>query len=236
MFSKELAQIYEAFYRAHGKDWDAEVAEITALVRARLPGARSLLDVACGTGLHLAAFGGEFDRVAGVEYSPDMLAVARQRLSGVPLYQVDMCHFALDEKFDVVCCLFGSIGYVNSPADLLPALNAMASHLTPGGILVVQPWIFAEAFVDGTVSGQLVRADSQVIARTCLYRRAGSVALGDMAYLVADPDGVRHFKEEHRLMLWSCDEYRAAFREAGCDSEYLPEALSGAGLLIGIRQ
>ena len=47
--------LYDAIYQGIGKDYAAESAEITALIRARRPDAVTLLDVACGTGGHLRA-------------------------------------------------------------------------------------------------------------------------------------------------------------------------------------
>jgi demethylmenaquinone methyltransferase/2-methoxy-6-polyprenyl-1,4-benzoquinol methylase len=80
-------QLAIARYRAHAPGYDASAARTMALRRrtvARLalhPG-QTVLDVACGTGLSfplLQAGVGEAGRVVGVELSPDMLALARER-------------------------------------------------------------------------------------------------------------------------------------------------------------
>ena len=41
----------------------------------------------------------------------------------------DMRTFNLGRQFDVVTCLFRSIGYMQTPIDLLHALVNMAGHL-----------------------------------------------------------------------------------------------------------
>ena len=51
MFSRS-AHLYDAIYSF--KDYAGEAETLRALVEERAPGARSLLDVACGTGKHLA--------------------------------------------------------------------------------------------------------------------------------------------------------------------------------------
>jgi demethylmenaquinone methyltransferase/2-methoxy-6-polyprenyl-1,4-benzoquinol methylase len=80
-------QLAIARYRAHAPGYDASAARTMALRRrtvARLalqPG-QTVLDVACGTGLSfplLEAGVGETGRIIGVELSPDMLALARER-------------------------------------------------------------------------------------------------------------------------------------------------------------
>ena len=63
---------------------------MTELIRERNPSARTLLDVACGTGKHLEVLQHEFE-VEGLDLDGDLLAIARERLGpAVPLYQGDM--------------------------------------------------------------------------------------------------------------------------------------------------
>lgn len=47
----------------------------------------------------------------------------------------------LDRRFDAITCLFGSIGYMGSTAELNAAVAAMAAHLQPGGVLIVDGWV-----------------------------------------------------------------------------------------------
>jgi dTDP-3-amino-3,6-dideoxy-alpha-D-glucopyranose N,N-dimethyltransferase len=47
---------YELLHAARGKDYVREAAAVAERIRRRRPDARTLLDVACGSGLHLAAF------------------------------------------------------------------------------------------------------------------------------------------------------------------------------------
>ncbi len=102
MYGPELAEVYDALYRAR-KDYPAEARQLTALIRQRLPAAGSLLDVACGTGEHLRYLRDDFD-VTGIDLSESMLGYARSKLPGVPLHQADLRTFELGRRFDVVCC------------------------------------------------------------------------------------------------------------------------------------
>ena len=54
MFEK-TAEFYDLFYDE--KDYAGEAARVRELVAARYAGARTLLDVACGTGRHLMGRG-----------------------------------------------------------------------------------------------------------------------------------------------------------------------------------
>ena len=64
------ALLYDAMYRGIGKDYPAESAEVAALVLRRRPDARTLLDVACGTGEHARLLATEHGfQVDGIDLS-----------------------------------------------------------------------------------------------------------------------------------------------------------------------
>ena len=107
VFTKSAA-FYDALYS--WKDYQGEVEKLTAVIRSRVPDARTLLDVACGTGRHLELLSDGY-RVEGLDLDAQLLAVARERLPSVPLHSGDMRDFELGRRFDVVTCLFSSIGY-----------------------------------------------------------------------------------------------------------------------------
>ena len=67
--------------------------------------------MACGTGRHVELLRKRYE-VEGLDISGEMLEAARARCPGVVFHQADMRTFALGRRFDVVTCLFGSIGYV----------------------------------------------------------------------------------------------------------------------------
>jgi ubiquinone/menaquinone biosynthesis C-methylase UbiE len=103
MFSK-TAKLYDLFYER--KDYAREADRIRDLIRERHPSAAILLDVACGTGVHLAHLRRWFI-VEGVDTDERLLNVAKARLPGVPLHVADMRTLDLGRIFDVVTCLIG---------------------------------------------------------------------------------------------------------------------------------
>jgi ubiquinone/menaquinone biosynthesis C-methylase UbiE len=117
MFS-QTAQYYDTIYRSL-KDYGAEADKLTVIIQryCRSTGNR-LLDVACGTGLHLSHLKEHFT-VAGLDIDAELLAIARHRNPEVPLYQADMTDFTLGQTFDVVTCLFSAIGYVRRGTTIL---------------------------------------------------------------------------------------------------------------------
>lgn len=120
----DSASLYDVIY--HTKDYEGEVRKLRKHIARHMErSAKTLLDVACGTGKHLAQLHPAF-QCAGVDLSPGLLDVARARLPDVPFYEADMCDFNLGDTFDVVMCLFSAIGYVGTLERLYAAVRAMA--------------------------------------------------------------------------------------------------------------
>ena len=230
MFSRS-ARIYDAVY-ASIRDYPREAAELDRLIQERRPGARTLLDVACGTGAHLEHLTGY--EAEGLDLDPEMLAVARERLPSVPFHEGDMADFDLGKRFDAVVCMFSSIGYVRSEERLRSAIAAMARHLEPDGVLVVEPWLTPDVWRDRHVGAVFVDEPELKIARMNLGQREGSVSIFDFEYLVGTSEEVEHFTERHELGLFTVVQYLEAFRAAGLEADHDQEGPMGRGLYVGM--
>lgn len=225
------ARWYDAFY-AH-LDYEVETREITAIIRELNPGAQRLLDVACGTGRHLAELRRHFD-CAGADVEPDMVAVARKTVPGVPLEVADMVELDLGRRFDAVTCLFSSIGYTVRADRLDRAVRAMARHLDPGGVLVVEPWITPEAWLgDGSETVDVVDHTTGKLVRVISSRRDGDETTLRMHYVHAAGGEIQTEDETHRLGLFPRQRYLDAFASAGLTARWQDPGLRGRGLVVG---
>jgi SAM-dependent methyltransferase len=218
------ARVYDAVYR--WKDYLVEAVRIREIV-GREGG--TLLDVACGTGSHLALLRDHY-RVEGLEKDPEMAAVAREK--GLVVHEGDMETFDLGRRFDVVTCLFSSVGYMETPERLGRAVARMAAHLAPGGILLVEPWFRPEEWRDGYVHADFVDDEDLKIARMSVSKVEGAVSLLALHHMVATPEGVETFITHHRMGLFADWEYEAAFAAAGLRATRDEEGLMGRGLYI----
>jgi SAM-dependent methyltransferase len=228
---RDSARYYDAIYSF--KDYGAEAAAVSAQIRAHKPDAATLLDVACGTGAHLAHFAREY-RVEGIDLSEEQLAIARARLPGIELHQGDMTTFDLGKTFDAVTCMFSSIGYVGTLDGLDAAIGRMAAHLAPGGVLVVEPWLPPDAFEAGHLSTLFVDEPDIAIARMSISHKEGRRSWFDMEHLVGSADGIEQFVEHHELGLFTVEEQIAAFERAGLRVEHDPDGPIGRGLYVGV--
>jgi len=123
-YDKQIA-FFEKIQFAGGREWLGERA------RGRV------LEVAIGTGLNLAHYPADVT-ITGIELSPAMLAVARQRATGhgrdVDLREGDAEHLPFeDASFDTVVCALSLCTIPNPDA----ALAEMRRVLGPGGRLLL---------------------------------------------------------------------------------------------------
>jgi len=231
LFSRS-ARIYDAIY-ASIRDYPREAAQLDRLIQERRPGAKKLLDVACGTGAHLEHLADRYE-VEGLDLDAEMLAVARERLPDVTFHRGDMTSFDLDKRFDAVMCMFSSIGYVRTEQGLRSAIASMTCHLDAGGLLVVEPWLTPDDWKDRFAAAVFVDQPELKIARLSAHEREGTLATITFHYLVGTPDGVEHFTERHETGLFTVEQHLEAFRAAGLDVEHDPEGPMGRGLYAAI--
>jgi SAM-dependent methyltransferase len=231
MFTK-TAKHYDAVYA--DKNYDAESELITSLVRERVPNAKALLDVACGTGKHLEHLRQTFD-CTGVELDPEMLSIAKDRVPSIPLHLGDMCEFDLGRKFDVATCLFSSIGYTKTVGRMEQAVANMAKHINLGGILLVEPWITPEAWLVGHIDSETYKTDEFVVTRMMVSEpiERGRLVL---EYLIGDKSGISKVTETHEMGWFTHEEYLKAFTKAGLEVEHIEEGLTGRGIYIGTKR
>lgn len=227
-----LPQLYDALYAY--KDYEGEAARIVEIVDARFAGAASLLDVACGTGKHLEILRGTY-RVEGADIDRGLLEIARDRVPDVPLHLADMRDLGLQGRFDVITCLFSAIGHLKDTDELDAAIASMAAHLTPRGILLVEPWIEPDRWLAGAPALLTVDEPELKIARITVTGRREQLSTLAFHYLVATPAGVERHEEHMELGLFTQAEMLAAFERARLHVEHDPEGLIGRGLYIGLR-
>jgi len=231
-----LADAYDIVHAR--KPYGREAAQVRALVRehARRP-CRTLLDVACGSGGHLAYLR-RWYACTGVDASQEMLRLARRRLSRVRLVRGRMETFDLGRRYDVVTCLFSAIGYVRTVPELRRTLRNFARHTAPGGVLVVEPWLSPSGFRPerrDRIDHLEASSGATTVLRMNTVARRRNLSVMDFHYLVGRPGAIVHAVERHELGLFSRPTMEAALRSAGFRTWYDPVGLStGRGLFVGV--
>ena len=223
------ARYYDALYGF--KDYKATSKAVDALIRKENPEASRILDVACGTGKHLAELSSGYE-VEGLDLNTGLLEIARARCPAATFHQGDMSDFQLDTSFDVITCLYSSISYVKTRERLFSAIRAMAAHLTRGGILLIEPWFTPETYWVGHLAANFVDEPDLKISWMYVSAIKDGMTILDIHYQVGTPQGVTQFRELHELGLFTREDHLAAFAEAGLVATYDEVGFFGRGLYV----
>lgn len=223
LYQDGYAEVYDLLMRRRGHDHAGEGRALLELAGRWCPGARSLLDVACGTGLHLERIAPSFDTVHAADLSSEALAIAAGRVHSLHRHVVDMRRIELAERFDVITCLF-AVPHLASTAELGATVARLAGHLAPGGVLVVEPWHHPDHFLPGYVATDVLDEDGRSVVRLSHSNwqdRAAQRIRMVVHHATADAArGIRHATEEVDLTLFTPEQFRDAFATAGCHAEH----------------
>lgn len=186
----ELAPLY-AFERERMRNYPA----IADFVAREVPeDAQSVGVGACGPGFVLDALADRFETAVGFDLSPQMLALARQRVDA-PLVAADLRTCVAPEAFDVFTILGGSIAHlpIADGVDSVPAVLQSASQsLRPGGTFVLD-FMERGALESGHVASDTFESDRFTVERTVIttgepdgQTGLGATARYSFAYEITD--------------------------------------------------
>lgn len=99
------------------------------------PEAKSILELATGTGNLLLYFKDEYE-IVGLDLSEGMLKKAKEKIPEGKFINADMTNFSLDRKFDIIACIFDSINHIDGLSNWGKVFELAAEHLTEKGIFV----------------------------------------------------------------------------------------------------
>jgi ubiquinone/menaquinone biosynthesis C-methylase UbiE len=232
----KLAKYYDKVYSF--KDYLDEAVRLQNLIIKYLEsGGNSLLDVACGTGLHLKHLRDDFS-CTGVDVSKSMLKIARKNAKGVTFKEADMKTLRLGKQFDVITCLLSSIGYVKTTASLEKTIRNFSKHLKKGGLTLIEPSHAKSVYVSGEPRITTYDRKDAKIARVNFTNFRQATAVLNMHILIAERGkDAKYFIDKHELGLFGINNTLRIMKAAGLKSKYLKNGLMpGRELFVGIKK
>jgi len=229
----EQARIYDLIYSF--KDYKKEAKEIKALIkRNKKSKGKELLEVACGTGNHLQYLEKDFN-CTGLDLNEGILKVARKKLpKSVKLLKGNMINFKLGKEFDIILCLFSSIGYVKTYSNLKKTINNFVKHLKKGGVVIIQPWFTKKQYRAGNPYMTTYDGENIKISRLEVSKKKGNLSIFDFHFLVAEKNkDVKHFTDKHELGMFEHNKISQIMKKAGLNTKSLK---FDRGLFVGIKK
>jgi ubiquinone/menaquinone biosynthesis C-methylase UbiE len=179
-----------------------------------LPVESKILDVPCGQGRHAHLLAESGLSVDGLDYSRDLLAVARRRGTGPSLRYTrgDMRKMPArwTKRFDAVVNLFTSFGFFAHPSDDVKVVREFSRVLKSGGQLV---WHGGSR--DGVMARFLAR-DWWMSGKTLFAQEREFDSLSGVLTVTSTwKRGARSGTRQHRLRLYTATRLAELFADAG---------------------
>jgi len=137
---QRVAEFYAQTYDESVPDWPGEIEFYQGLASEVRHKGEGVLEIASGTGRVAIRLAQDGTHTVGLDLSPKMLEVAREKSKGITnirWVQADMCSFDLGETFVLVIIPGHAFQNLNTPQEQVACLQCIYRHLTPGGCLVV---------------------------------------------------------------------------------------------------
>jgi SAM-dependent methyltransferase len=231
------AQYYDETYA--DKDYVSEAKFIDGLLQEFHPGARSILDLGCGTGTHAFRLAEMGYTVQGVDNSPNMIEVAERRKKHLPtevqqrvaFTQADIRKASLHDRYDAVVSLFHVFSYQITDDDVRLSLKTASQHLSAGGIFLFDFW-YGPAVLRSPPQTRLKRIESDElkivrVTEPTLHPNENVVDVEFLFFVRGKDFKFREFGETHRMRYFFLPELESFLDHAGFTPRHKLEWLTG---------
>ncbi|TFG26836.1 class I SAM-dependent methyltransferase [Candidatus Thorarchaeota archaeon] len=234
-FYSRLAPYYDQMYRQI--DHEGNSAKLHDIIQQykKSEGIR-WLDVACGTGTHIMHLKDKYDAM-GFDLSEEMLVVAREKCPNIKFVQGNMVEMNLGQKFDVITCLFGSIGYLTKEEELERAICAFSKHTDKGGVVIIEPMFTKESFREGSLGLICLDLPEIKIARVNRSTKEGDTVYLNFNFLITTRDrGPEHFIDPSPMSAFPRSLFLSLMEESGLSAQFIELGLHKEGIFIGAKE
>ncbi|MBE8723854.1 class I SAM-dependent DNA methyltransferase [Flavobacterium hungaricum] len=152
LYDGKMAAIYDAMYQTF-VDYDEEYAFYNNLIQEN--NGSSILEIGSGTGNLAKRFAKNNQNYQGLDYSDDMITIARERNPNSSFTQGDMRDFKLNTLFDAILITGRSTSYLITNDDINRTFDSLYKNLNDNGIIIFD-FIDANRFIPFTKENPLI--------------------------------------------------------------------------------
>ncbi|MCG2588098.1 class I SAM-dependent DNA methyltransferase [Rhodohalobacter sulfatireducens] len=216
-----LADIYDIVMA--DVDYETWADYIDEIILMHQPTARSILELACGTGT-IALSLEELDcyEISATDGSPDMIRIARQKAakanSEINFQTMNFLNLSFERSFDVIYMVFDSLNYLHTKEDIIQLHKEVKNILNPGGIFVYD-------FTTPRNSRKAIRFlnnESKTIDGEYRYHRESSFNAKERIHTnrfhiekldETNGDIIEKFEEQHQQKIYTLDDIQSIIKK-----------------------
>ncbi|MGY3729620.1 class I SAM-dependent DNA methyltransferase [Lactococcus termiticola] len=206
-----FAQVYDAIMddSLYEKWYDFSVRHFS-------PYTHKILELACGTGILTEKFVSEHYELTGLDLSPEMLELAKTRVSNADFELGDMRKLDFKADFDAVTCFSDSLCYLADEDELKATFAGVYRGLREGGTFIFD--VHSTYQTDEVFPGHAYHDNAEDFAfvwDTYAGEVPHSVA-HELTFFVKEEDGRFMRKDElHEERTYPIEVYRSLLEEVG---------------------
>lgn len=211
------------FFDSHNIDDNTELKNSVVEKLLKERGAKTVLDLTCGTGSQVLFLAKKGYEVVGSDFSPELLKIARKKAkevkSNLRFIDGDMRTIKVG-KFDAVITMFNAVGHLTK-FGFEKAIKNIGSNLKDGGIYVFD--IFnLEALSDEVVSGFSMHKHKKIgdmklhsVQCSTIDRKKGFLTSYDHHILQKNAEEPIRINNKFSLQIYSAKELREMLAKCG---------------------
>lgn len=227
------SKYYNLFYQ--DKNYAGEAEYVHRLIQRYASGAKSIIELGCGTGKHADLLSQKGYTIDGVDMSQTMLLEAKNKYPHIHFHHGDIRQIRLAKKTDVVISLFHVMSYQQTNEDLEKAFSTAKVHLHNGGIFIFDCWYGPAVLTDRPVVRIKHLKDESFsvtrIAEPVIYPNENIVDVNYHLFIKDKAtDEVEELKETHTMRYLFKPEIEEMMKVAGFEMLTCEEWMSGKDL------
>ena len=209
----QLSKYIDASYR-RTKNYQQEVDFILRRV-GNIAGGKIVIDVACGSGGHAELLSKAGFEVYAVDLNDGMLRLVKKNLPNARVFKQDMRHLGVPVQADVLICMYNSINYNYSYAELSHTLQRFYDHLKPGGVVIFDTAFMKHTWKPGPFSVETITTPEFEVARVNKSYKRKSFGIVDIVFVIFEKGRKKIVETQNRIFLPDRERMLALMKQIG---------------------